>query len=207
MNDASATPKPYHHGDLRQALLAAAESELAEVGIERFSIRSVAKRAGVSHAAPAHHFRDAAGLLTALAAEGFRRFLQTQRARQAEAAAQPHEQIVAAGLGYIDFALAYPALFHLMFISSRPEWSDATLNAAASAAYEYLEAGVAALREKGASPASEASDVAAAWAIVHGLAALIQADRLKMLQGLSRASRDAVLAGIIRRFLPDAPGT
>lgn len=60
-------PRPYHHGDLRAALLHAAEEELAERGMEAFSLRSVAKRAGVSHAAPAHHFGDAQGLLTALA--------------------------------------------------------------------------------------------------------------------------------------------
>jgi hypothetical protein len=67
----TAAPRPYHHGDLRAALLSAAEEELAERGMEAFSLRSVAKRAGVSHAAPAHHFGDAQGLLTALAAEGF----------------------------------------------------------------------------------------------------------------------------------------
>ena len=59
------TEKPYHHGDLRAALLAAAEVELSEKGVEGFSLRSVAKRAGVSHAAPAHHFGDSQGLLTA----------------------------------------------------------------------------------------------------------------------------------------------
>ena len=62
--------KPYHHGDLRSALLVAAEADLAENGIEAFSLRQVARRAGVSHAAPAQHFGDANGLLTALATEG-----------------------------------------------------------------------------------------------------------------------------------------
>ena len=62
--------RPYHHGNLRAALLEAAEAELEAMGIERFSLRAVAKRAGVSHAAPAHHFGDATGLLTALAAIG-----------------------------------------------------------------------------------------------------------------------------------------
>eukprot|EP01036_Dinobryon_divergens_P003443 gene3443-4542_t len=59
----SAEGRSYHHGDLRAALLAAAEDELAARGVEGFSLRQVAKRAGVSHAAPAHHFGDAAGLL------------------------------------------------------------------------------------------------------------------------------------------------
>ena len=59
--------KPYHHGDLRAALIAAAEAELIEKGADAFSLRGTAKRAGVSHAAPAHHFRDANALLDALA--------------------------------------------------------------------------------------------------------------------------------------------
>ncbi|MEO0497745.1 MAG: helix-turn-helix domain-containing protein, partial [Pseudomonadota bacterium] len=64
---------PYHHGDLREALLTAAEVELTDRGIEGLSLRGVAKRAGVSHAAPAHHFGDKAGLLTALTTIGFQR--------------------------------------------------------------------------------------------------------------------------------------
>src|SRR5262252_290185 len=67
---ASSRAQPYHHGNLRAALLEAAEAELEAQGIEAFSLRGVAKRAGVSHAAPAHHFGDANGLLTGLAAEG-----------------------------------------------------------------------------------------------------------------------------------------
>ncbi|MEI5579289.1 helix-turn-helix domain-containing protein, partial [Streptomyces brasiliscabiei] len=69
------TRQPYHHGDLRRALLVAAEHELEEKGIEGFSLRGVAKRAGVSHAAPLHHFKDTRALLTALAGVGFERFL------------------------------------------------------------------------------------------------------------------------------------
>jgi AcrR family transcriptional regulator len=65
----------YHHGDLRAALIKAGEAVLAETGVTGFSLRAVAKRVGVSHSAPAHHFGDAKGLLDALATEGFRRFL------------------------------------------------------------------------------------------------------------------------------------
>ena len=115
-----ATQAPYHHGDLRQALLAAAERELEEKGIEGFSLRGVAKRAGVSHAAPLHHFKDTRALLTALAAQGFERFLAAQRARQAKAAADGLSQLVASGMGYIDFALTHRAIFRLMFSSTAP---------------------------------------------------------------------------------------
>ena len=71
---AANTPKrPYHHGNLRAVLLEAALAEIAERGPQALSLRELARRAGVSHAAPAHHFGDKPGLLTAIAAEGFRR--------------------------------------------------------------------------------------------------------------------------------------
>ncbi|NRB03591.1 MAG: TetR family transcriptional regulator, partial [Rhodobacteraceae bacterium] len=77
MDGATTHDKPgtYHHGDLRAALIEAGLQELEATGTEAFSLRKVARRAGVSHAAPAHHFGDVTGLLTALAAEGFRRFV------------------------------------------------------------------------------------------------------------------------------------
>ncbi len=201
--DAAPDPRPYHHGDLRPALLASAEIELAEHGSETFSLRAVARRAGVSHAAPAHHFRDTAGLLTALAAEGFRRFVDTQKARQAAASPAPLDQLLAAGLGYVDFALEHPAIFRLMFASARPDFADPALAAASEAAFAHLTAGIAAV--SGALPADDPAvmaDATAAWAIAHGLADLLQAGRLKVLGQLPPAARDAALAGIIARFLP-----
>ncbi|MDM7930482.1 TetR/AcrR family transcriptional regulator [Tabrizicola sp.] len=190
--------RPYHHGDLRAALLVAAEQELAERGMEGFSLRSVAKRAGVSHAAPAHHFGDVQGLLTALAAEGFREFLAAQAAREAVAEADPASQIVAAGLGYVDFAIARPALFRLLWQSERPDFSDADLGQAARAAYQHL------VDQVMATGGRSTADEAAAWAISHGLADLLAAGRLKSMGSLPVAARDAMISGIIRRILPDA---
>jgi AcrR family transcriptional regulator len=192
----------YHHGDLRTVLLDAGEAELAARGIEGFSLRGVAKRAGVSHAAPAHHFRDANGLLTALAAEGFGRFLDFQRARQKKAERDPLSQLVAAGMGYIDFALAHPALFRLMFSSERPDHASLDLFAAASAAYRQLVEDVARLR----GPAPGQSDpppaeVMRTWAIAHGLADLMNSKRLKPLLGMRKADRDAAVEDMLRRSL------
>jgi len=192
----------YHHGALREALLTSAERELAEKGIEGFSLRGVAKRAGVSHAAPAHHFKDTGGLLTALAAEGFRRFVAVQTMRQAGAKKDGESQLVAAGLGYVEFATANPALFRLMFSSRRPDHGDPALAAAARAAFDRLVADVARLR--GADPWEDPSvmlDVMAAWAIVHGLGDLLNAGRLKHLQGMSNAKREAAVAEIIGRTM------
>ena len=187
---------PYHHGDLRAALLTASEAELAERGIEAFSLRSVAKRAGVSHAAPAHHFGDVQGLLTALAAEGYRRFLATQGMHEAQAARDPRAQLVAAGVGYVDFAMASPALFRLLFGSSRPDYGNADLQAAAEAAHAHLVAQV------GAAGGHDMTDIAAVWAMAHGLADLMAAGRLKGLEALDDAGRNAVVAAAVARALP-----
>lgn len=189
--------RKYHHGDLRAALLAAAEAELAERGIEAFSLRQVAKRAGVSHAAPAHHFTDANGLLTALAAEGFHRFLKAQALREAQVSPDPQSQLVAAGLGYVDFAMARPALFRLMFGSDRPDFSDPALSAASDGAYAHLQ-------DQVATCGGTVTDAAAVWAMAHGLADLLAAGRLKPIGDLPPAARDAVLSALMQRAFPVA---
>jgi AcrR family transcriptional regulator len=191
-------PRPYHHGDLRAALLAAAEDDLTEKGIEAFSLRAVAKRAGVSHAAPAHHFGDVTGLLTALAAEGFRAFLSSMTARTTPDA-EPATRLEAAGLGYIDFALARPALFRLIFSSERPDFSDPALGAAADAAYGHLVALVAELG--GTEP-----DVLAIWSTVHGAADLMAGGRLKTLDGAPPALREATLRAMLAQVMPRPRG-
>ena len=188
--------RPYHHGDLRAALLAAAEDELAERGVEGFSLRQVAKRAGVSHAAPAHHFGDAQGLLTALAAEGFRQFLAAQAAREAMAAPDAGEQLVAAGLGYVDFAMTRPALFRLLWQSERPDFTDADLGQAARAAFQHLVDQVA------AAGGDSTADEGAVWAMAHGLADLLAAGRLESMLTLPGETREAMIANILRRALP-----
>ncbi|MBM3628353.1 MAG: TetR/AcrR family transcriptional regulator [Alphaproteobacteria bacterium] len=187
---------PYHHGDLRAALLRAAEEELAERGTEDFSLRGVARRVGVSHAAPAHHFADAGALLTALAAEGFRRFLATQRARQASAPPDPRAQLLAAGQGYVAFAAAHPALFRLMFASRRADYADAGLADAAGAAYDHLVAGVAAAHGGGVAPPV---DVLAAWAMAHGIADLANSGRLSVVA--PGAAGEAMVAAALERAL------
>jgi AcrR family transcriptional regulator len=188
--------RPYHHGDLRAALLGAAEAELADRGIEAFSLRSVAKRAGVSHAAPAHHFGDANGLLTALAAEGFRQFLQAQSLRERQAPPDPRAQLIAAGLGYVDFAMTRPALFRLLFGSARTNYADPELSLAAGAAYSHLADQVHAAGGR------TVTDEAAMWAVAHGLADLLAAGRLKTIAAFPQAERDQAVAQILQRALP-----
>lgn len=193
---------PYHHGDLRRALLAAAEAELSEKGVEGFSLRGCAKRAGVSHAAPAHHFGDAAGLLSALTAEGFRRFVATVDRRKADAqATDPRAALIAAGLGYVGFAMANPALFRLMFTSNRPDYADEELEAAARAAFEQLLETVGAADGLSDPLASEAGrhDVAALWSVVHGLSELLLSRRLTFIAALPPEEREHAIASILER--------
>lgn len=190
----------YHHGNLRATLLEAAEAELSEKGVEGVSLRGIAKRAGVSHAAPAHHFGDVNGLLTALAAAGFERFVCVVGERQDRAGGDAGRQLQAAGLGYLDFALAQPALFQLIFSSRRPNFADPALSRAANAAFDQLVQSVA--RAKGIDPYTDEAgmiDVMATWAMVHGLAGLLSNGRLKPLLAMPEAQREAVAAEIIAR--------
>lgn len=203
----SREPRPaYHHGDLRGALLRAAEEELAEKGMEGFTLRGCAKRAGVSHAAPAHHFKDANALLTALAATGFGRFTDAMKARQDAAGSDPRARLIGSGLGYIDFARANPALFRLMFSSFRPDFETMNLKTEARDAFALLVDSVGALR--GIDPRSDPAamrDVAAAWATAHGLADLILANRMPFMSAISGGEPEKVYADIIGRSIPDRP--
>ncbi len=187
--------KPYHHGALRGALLLAAEAELEARGIEHFSLRKVAQRAGVSHGAPAYHFRDASGLLTALATEGFARVLAIQHDCEERPGSSMSDRLVAVGLGYIDFARGHPALFRLMFNSQRPDFGNPDLQRQMDSTYRHLQAAIAAV------DGAEA-DVVLAWAVVHGLAELMLAGRLIWLQSLTPPEREAALVSMLRRVLP-----
>jgi len=201
----SKTPatKTYHHGDLASELLNAAETELSENGIEAFSLRAVAKRAGVSHGAPAHHFTDARGLLTALAAIGYERFIETQNKRQRRAKADPKSQLVASGLGYIDFAVQNPALFRLMFSSEMPDRTNDKFAVVAHSAFNKLVADMQSVLE--VDPYSDPiamKDLMASWALVHGLADLMVSGRAERPMGfnqMTNAERDATLTDIILR--------
>lgn len=194
---------PYHHGDLKTALLESAKEELSEKGIESFSLRGVAKRAGVSHAAPTHHFGDTKGLLTALAELGFKRFLQSQDKRKSKAQGDPKEQLAALGLGYIDFAIENPSLFRLMFSSEKTDSANHELETTSGVAFNKLQENV--LNVKSADPQThnlKMSDVMSTWAIVHGLADLLigtPSSLTKYFKNMSKIERERVLSDMILR--------
>jgi AcrR family transcriptional regulator len=212
----------YHHGDLAAALLDAAQDELADKGIEGFSLRGVAKRAGVSHAAPAHHFKDVQHLLTAVAARGFERFVQKQSDFRRQAGPEPGEQLVASGVGYVMFAWENPALFRLMFGSCRPDFGDPDLAHTAGRAYDDLvqQVTMASGRRhpevEPAEPGSQTNEpvddpglainVAASWAIAHGLADLLVAGRLQSIGSLAGAQQLDAIAAVLRQGLKPLTG-
>jgi AcrR family transcriptional regulator len=197
------TEKSAHIEGLAAVLIDVAEAELSENGIEKLSLRAVAKRAGVSHGAPAHHFGDAKGLLTALATKGYDRLLGYQSRRMAAADTDSLSQIVASGLGYIDFATDHPELFQLMFNSAVPDRTNPAFSDISLAVFERLVDNTTA--HNGVNPfacSDSMKGLMASWAVVHGLAELIisgRAERTLGLSKLSKVDRDDVLSSILLR--------
>lgn len=170
----------YHHGDLPAALLGAVESAVDEVGVSGVSLRDVARRAGVSHSAPAHHFASKAGLLTAFATAGYR--LLAESVIEDVVASDPQDsaaELAAIGRGYIRFALARPAHFEVMFRLDALVPDNAEFTAASEAAYGLLVATIERCRAAGRLHGRSPELVAvSAWSLVHGLSALWISGRL-----------------------------
>lgn len=164
----------YHHGDLRAALVAAGLEILEAEGVAALTLRGVAARAGVSHAAPAHHFPTLKALLTALATVAFERFDAAMREARAAAPADPASQVTAAGEGYLRFATANPGLFRLMFSADRLDWTDPDLKQAARPSRDQLSAVSAPAAERAglADPADKLRVEHLVWAAAHGQAHL-----------------------------------
>jgi AcrR family transcriptional regulator len=152
--------RPYHHGDLRPALLRAAVEAIGQAGPAAMSLREVARRAGVSHAAASYHFGDKAGLLTAVAAQGYRMLTEELRSTRESGLG-----FLEVGVAYVRFAVSHRAHFEVMYRPELYRRDDAEV-AEARAASGVLLYGTA-------SPdAGQLAAGAAAWSLVHGLATL-----------------------------------
>lgn len=166
------TPRPYHHGDLKTALVAAGIDILEATGIPGISLRAIAARCGVSHSAPKNHFGSLKGLLTAIAAEGFRRHTTAMREGLSENASR-EQRLAAAMQGYADFAQANPALFQLMFSKQHCDYEDAALTEASSSSYAVLRDISTGLDWiKAGLPDSQTRTEMMLWSLVHGYANL-----------------------------------
>jgi AcrR family transcriptional regulator len=168
--------RSYHHGDLRKALLEAALKLIREQGVSGLTLREVARKVGVTHAAPYHHFATRELLLEALAEQGFVALARTMTLAIADAPS-PGERLFALGRAYIDFARAHPERLQVMFRRR----DSAALEAVAperdtpveGAAFAHLFEAVVACQAAAEAPPGDPHDLAlAAWCVVHGFSKL-----------------------------------
>ena len=189
--------RSYHHGNLREALIAAASKQIEQIGFEALSLRDLAASLDVSRAAPYRHFADRRELLAAIAADGFTHLESAALAAMAKQAT-PSARLAAGARAYLAFAARRPQLFRLMFVSdllTRDEPRDPSLIQVANSFHQRFEALIA---ETCTSRDQKTIKAAALtfWSILHGFALLRMGKRLMpfMLGSLTEAElRDAVL--------------
>lgn len=173
-----ARKRAYHHGNLKEQLLEAAVTLIGETGVHGFTLREVARRAGVSHNAPYRHFRDKDDLLQAVAAQGFDRLTAAMTEAMA-AAGTPRDRLRLAGRGYVQFALASPHHLLVMFDTPLPDTIRPEYQAAGHRAFQTLLDCISAVQAAGDLPTGDPHAFAVlAWSAVHGLAKLAISGRL-----------------------------
>lgn len=179
----TADTRPYHHGNLREALIEAA-LEILERDGEDLTLRAAAKLAGVSHTAPYNHFADKEALLAATAVQGFEKLTAAVEAARLTAGSDMGDQLVATAHAYVFFAAEQPALFRLMFGPRKANAEDVRTAglAAFNALVEVMRDGMAAGTFRDGDPRAAAF---AAWSLVHGMSQLA-IDRTGPLSGEDR---------------------
>jgi AcrR family transcriptional regulator len=169
-----AKKRGYHHGDLRRELLDASVAIIREAGVEALSLRDVARRAGVSPAAPYHHFPTKTDLLAAIALDGFTELERAMiDARDAETDASPNARLRAIGEAYVRFAIDHPAHFELMFRPAAPLLDHTHGGPPATSFALLLDAVRDVVTAPGARSTSHPAMVVLAWSVVHGAASLV----------------------------------
>jgi len=203
---------PYHHGALRDGLLEAAERVLERDGLAGLTLRAVAREAGVSHAAPTHHFGDLTGLVSELAAIGFRQFNTAMSAAGAPATTLL-ERAMARARAYVAYAQAHPGMYGLMFRTERLDMSRPSLREAAEASFAGLASAIGANRQEQISEAAlslgQAADIARAWSLVHGFTMLLLDGRLTDILDRLPDGTDAgmLLDAMLKRAIGQMPVT
>lgn len=187
--------RPYHHGDLRNALIVAGQALLAEEGVAGLDLRKVARRAGVSHAAPYRHFADRQALLAAIAEEGFRRLTLEMRAAFVDAPDAPEAQLLGIARAYVRFARERPAHMREMFgglMSTREAYP--ALYAAAKDAFAPLLLLVQRGQEQGTVAPGDPERLAVViWSLIHGFAMLLVEEQIAPVSG-DEAAIDQLIA-------------
>jgi AcrR family transcriptional regulator len=167
--------KTYHHGDLCKALIEGAIELISEADLSSLSLREVARRVGVSHAAPYRHFQDKEALLAAVAEEGFIKLTQAMKQAGDRAISDPLKRLEAIGVAYVKFAIAHPTHYRVMFGRQKREQDRyPSLNKAGKEAFAVLVEAIEAGQKTGKLSSEDSVQLAwAAWSSVHGLAMLI----------------------------------
>jgi AcrR family transcriptional regulator len=202
---------PYHHGALRDALLEAAERVLERDGLAGLTLRAVAREAGVSHAAPTHHFGDLTGLVSELAAIGFRQFNAAMAAAGASGTSLM-EKGSARAKAYVAYAQAHPGMYGLMFRTERLDMTRPSLCEAAKASFAGLAGAIGASRHEQiaeeALTLEQAAAIARAWSLVHGFTMLLLDDRLSgILRRLPKGtSAETLLDAMLKSTIGRPPG-
>jgi AcrR family transcriptional regulator len=201
---------PYHHGALHDALLEAAERVLEREGLPGLTLRAVAREAGVSHAAPTHHFGDISGLLSELAAIGFQQF-NAAMAQASAADGSLMETGMARARAYVGYAQAHPGMYGLMFRTERLDMKRPSLEQAANASFAELVGAVGASRHEHiteqALSLDQAAAVARAWCLVHGFTMLLLDGRLSnILKRLPKGTDVETLLDAMLRLPVAHPG-
>lgn len=170
-----AQPLSYHHGDLKNALIEAGIAILAEEGVNGLSLRKVASRAGVSHAAPYAHFADKQALIAAISTAGYRRLYEQMQVVLAQMADDPLAQLVETAWAYLNFAIADPAHFKITFSSTVEKEQDyPDLVALTHQSFGVVQQIVERCQAAGIlSPGSPDVVAIGVWSQVHGLASLM----------------------------------
>ncbi|ATU72454.1 transcriptional regulator [Gluconacetobacter sp. SXCC-1] len=194
--------RPYHHGDLRRALIGTALDMLATDQNWTFTLREVARRTGVSHAAPYKHFRDREMLLRELARIGFVRLGESMTEAMSLGLASTRARFTAAAQACIRFACQNPGLYRLMFSSDADKTIDPQLHDAAMDTFGILLRLLRDGQQDGSfRPVAVSALAAASWAQVHGLAMLAISNQLleeKVGSAPVPASLDVLLDGMCR---------
>lgn len=196
--------QPRRDIDLRSALLQATEQILIEQGLDKFTLREAARRSGVSHGAPAFHFGDSAGLLTAYAAEGFNAMTNLMLRYRSEAKRDHQSQLVAVGLAYVDYAIHNRSSFQLMFRSDRLKTEDLYFKEASKRAFTQLREVVTPFFAQGNTGEQDHSiRLLWAWSLVHGFATLVLEGQLTHFPGGMAAAHVAHQWGstLLERFV------
>lgn len=197
------TTKPYHHGELREALVAAGRKLLEEKGLRGFTLRECARRASVSHAAPAHHFASIDDLLAEIATRGYRDLTAAMTAEARRSGSDPAARLVGQGVGYMAFAAANPVLFQLMFSRDANNFETPALAAAAKIASNLHRQAVEAVIPQASGEVKERM-VDFAWAAVHGFITLVlegqlgERDSSRALKTRGLAALSAMVEAVVR---------